>query len=357
MAWTDATSEDIALHEALEALPDPVILTDRRATVVFSNAAARETWPSLGVGRPLFFTLRMPDVVDAVEQVLTGASALTTEFVERLPVERAFRMRASVLPTGLTSSNKERAALLLAFHDLTAARRIEAMRVDFVANASHELRTPLASLMGFIETLQGPARNDPAARERFLAIMRTQAQRMSRLVDDLLSLSRVELNEHRVPREPVDMAGVARQIVDVLGSLSRERGVEINLLVQEEASMLILGDQDELLRVAENLIENAIKYGQSGGRVDVNIERRMLAGGSGEIIFSVLVYGIGISPENPHRLTARLYRAAVMDSRDKGGTGLGLAIVKHIVNRHRGRLSIESTPGEGAVFRVVLPAA
>jgi two-component system phosphate regulon sensor histidine kinase PhoR len=347
--------DDTALMEALEAIPDAVILTDRRATVTFANKAARLAWPTLATGRPLFFTLRMPDVVDAVQQALSGTASAQIEFVERLPVERAFSLHASPLPSGLSSADRSRPAALLAFRDLTGERRIEAMRVDFVANASHELRTPLASLLGFIETLQGPAKNDANARDRFLLIMRTQARRMARLVDDLLSLSRVEMNEHRLPVDRVDLASVVRQIVDVLGSLSRERGVEINLDIVDSDDLIVVGDQDELLRIAENLIENAIKYGQSGGRVDVGIARQDSADG-GEITLSVRDYGIGIAPEHLPRLTERFYRIDVMDSRDKGGTGLGLAIVKHIVNRHRGRLSIESTPGEGSTFRVTLPA-
>jgi two-component system phosphate regulon sensor histidine kinase PhoR len=224
------------------------------------------------------------------------------------------------------------------------------MRVDFIANVSHELRTPLASLVGFIETLQGPARDDPASRERFLDIMRDQAWRMTRLIDDLLSLSRIELREHVAPDRRVDLRLVAMQMLDTLRPMARDRGVNIAIDCSPEPAM-VLGHDDELSRVVENLAENAIKYGESGKRVDVALTRR-----GSEIELSVRDYGPGIAHEHLPRLTERFYRVDAAESRGKGGTGLGLAIVKHIVSRHRGRLAIESEPGQGAVFRVLLPA-
>ncbi len=240
---------------------------------------------------------------------------------------------------------------MLFFRDLTAARRLEQMRVDFVANVSHELRTPLASLVGFIETLQGPAREDAAARDRFLEIMRGQAWRMTRLIDDLLSLSRIELREHVAPNTPIDLRPLAVQIVDALTPMARERGIGIALDEPEEPCS-VLGDRDELLRVIENLVENAVKYGESGKRVVVSLTRR-----GGNIELSVRDYGPGIAHEHLPRLTERFYRVDVAESREKGGTGLGLAIVKHIVNRHRGRLVIVSEPGQGATFAVFIPQA
>jgi two-component system phosphate regulon sensor histidine kinase PhoR len=242
---------------------------------------------------------------------------------------------------------------MLFFRDLTSARRLEAMRVDFVANASHELRTPLASLLGFIETLQGPARNDPTARERFLEIMRGQAQRMTRLIDNLLSLSRIEMRAHVPPQGVVDLRSVVSHITDALSTMAAERGVRIELSLPNEP-LQIQGDRDELLRVAENLIENAIKYGESGGRIEVSLARE------GEetapvVRLTVQDFGPGIGAEHLPRLTERFYRVDVAQSREKGGTGLGLAIVKHIVNRHGGQLSIASEPGEGATFTVTFP--
>jgi two-component system, OmpR family, phosphate regulon sensor histidine kinase PhoR len=227
------------------------------------------------------------------------------------------------------------------------------MRVDFIANASHELRTPLASIMGFVDTLQGAAKNDAEARERFLAIITQQGQRMSRLIDDLLSLSRIELNAHVAPDKVIEMGELMRNIIDGLSALAYEKGVALHFVEGAEIEAFVKGDRDELIRVFENLIENAIKYGGSGGKVDIGIRWR--PGTRKEIEINVRDHGPGIAPEHLPRLTERFYRVDPGSSRDKGGTGLGLAIVKHILNRHRGRLSIDSELGKGATFGVILP--
>ena len=240
---------------------------------------------------------------------------------------------------------------LLHLRDETDARRSERMGADFLANASHELRTPLASLLGFIETLQGPARKDDKARDRFLTIMRELAQRMARLVDDLLSLSRVEQHLHLQPRGRVDLVALVRHITDTLIPLAQDSGVV--LAVEASESVAVAGDRDELMRVAENLIENAIKYGASEAA-----DRRVVIGvgrGRAEAVLTVRDFGIGIAPEHLPRLTERFYRVDAGQSRAKGGTGLGLAIVKHVVARHRGRLKIESRQGEGSTLEVWLP--
>jgi two-component system, OmpR family, phosphate regulon sensor histidine kinase PhoR len=225
------------------------------------------------------------------------------------------------------------------------------MRADFVANASHELRTPLASLLGFVETLQGPARNDAAARDQFLSVMRAQAKRMARLIDDLLSLSRIERNAHIRPDATVDLGSVVGHVTEALAPLARERGVEL-ALERPPGPFDVAGDRDELIRVFENLVENAIKYGSSGGRVEVILAASPKGSGRSDVAVTVRDHGPGIAAEHLPRLTERFYRVDVTQSRDKGGTGLGLAIVKHILARHRGRLTIESTPGEGASFTV-----
>jgi two-component system phosphate regulon sensor histidine kinase PhoR len=228
------------------------------------------------------------------------------------------------------------------------------MRADFIANASHELRTPLAALLGFIETLQGPAKEDPVARDKFLGIMQGQATRMARLIDDLLSLSRIELNAHLQPSTLVDLAPIVRQVVDGLQMLARDRGVEIKVVLPSDA-LMVLGDRDELIRALENLVENALKYGAAGKRVDITVAHAQTRAGLPEARVAVRDYGPGIAPEHLPRLTERFYRVDVTDSRAQGGTGLGLALVKHVLNRHGGRLTIESTPGEGATFTMHVP--
>jgi two-component system phosphate regulon sensor histidine kinase PhoR len=245
---------------------------------------------------------------------------------------------------------------LLTLHDLTPLRRVEEVRADFVANASHELRTPLAALSGFIDTLMGPARNDATAREEFLLIMQAQARRMARLIDDLLSLSRIELSEHIEPDATAELQPLLRHVVDAMQTLARERDVEMRVTAPRKP-LVVPGDRDELVRLFENLIENALKYAATGKRVDIGVEQAEPNGIKPEIAVTVRDYGPGIAPEHLGRLTERFYRVDVGLSRSEGGTGLGLALVKHIVNRHRGRLTIESTLGSGSIFTVHLPLA
>lgn len=333
----------------LSGLPDPTLVLDRRGLVLAFNARARATLPALRTGDPLSFALRAPEVLDAVRAALGGRAPTITSYAERVPIERWFEV--SVTP--IVFDKVGAGAAVVTLRDLTEQRRSERMRVDFIANASHELRTPLASLLGFIETLQGPARNDVEARARFLEIMRTQAARMSRLIDDLLSLSRIELKAHVRPDSAVEISGIVRSVIDAIGPLAQDRNVEL-VFTPPETPVWALGDRDELIRVVENLIENAVKYGASGGRVETSV-----TAGEGPQGVRVMVrdFGPGIAPEHLPRLTERFYRGDAQASRDAGGTGLGLALVKHILQRHGGQLAIESRLGEGATFVVTLDPA
>ena len=338
----------------LDHIPDPIILTDDQARVMEANKAARVLLPALRERHPLSFALRSPDVLEALDKVTRTGGALKADFSQRIPTERRFEVQVTALNAD-PQDPSARPSILLFFRDLTAAWRIERMRADFVANASHELRTPLASILGFVDTLQGPARNDPAARERFLDIMRDQAKRMARLIDDLLSLSRIEMRAHLPITTDIDLAVIIAQVIKTLAPLAQERSVDITLTGSEEPCW-VLGDQDELLRVAENVIENAIKYGESGRTVEVQLRRLdAVEGRKSAIELSVRDHGPGIASEHLPRLTERFYRVDATASRQQGGTGLGLAIVKHIVNRHRGRLAIESELGAGTTVRVILP--
>jgi two-component system phosphate regulon sensor histidine kinase PhoR len=273
-------------------------------------------------------------------------------------VERSFDIiiRRLALPLAAGERPPAGAAFAVIFmQETTGARRLEATRVDFVANASHELRTPLASILGFIETLRGAAKNDAQARATFLEIMEGQARRMARLIEDLLSLSKIEMSAHIPPSEDVDLTLLVRSVCDALSGLARDRSVALALDVSKDP-VIVTGDRDELVRVVENLVENAIKYGQSGGKVDIRLISTREPAGAGAVLLSVRDFGPGIAEEHLPRLTERFYRADVNESRVQGGTGLGLAIVKHIVTRHRGRLSIESRRGEGATFTIALPS-
>ncbi len=341
------------LRAVIAGLPDPVIALDSEGRVLALNEHARALAPALRQGEPVSLALRMPELIEAIGRALARGEDQRVEFSERGPLDRWFQ--AIVVPVKRDPTLSKADLLLMTFHDLTPLRRVEEMRADFVANASHELRTPLAALSGFIETLQGSARDDAKARERFLAIMREQAWRMARLIDDLLSLSRIELNAHRRPDTPVDLVPIVRQVVDSLETLARDRGVAVN--VEAANALIVLGDRDELVRIFENLVENALKYGAPGKRVDIRLGAGISAEKEPEAQVSVRDYGPGIAPEHLPRLTERFYRVDVKESRAQGGTGLGLALVKHILNRHRGRLTIESAPGAGASFTIHLPTA
>jgi two-component system, OmpR family, phosphate regulon sensor histidine kinase PhoR len=345
----DVRQRDRSLIRGLiEALPEAVLVIDRTDRIIAANAAAHAILPGLQPEGTLARSLRSPDVLDAIESVRDSQRAERVVWAEKVPLERLFEV--SIAPLG---GDEFEAALILSLHDLSEARRLERMRVDFVANASHELRTPLASLLGFVETLQGPAREDESARRKFLDIMREQAERMSRLVDDLLSLSRIEQHLHVRPDTPVDLVGILRHIVDTLSPMAYDKGVMLK--IEAPASVVVAGDRDELLRVAENLIENAIKYGAADAATEKKDVDIVISTNGPQAHLSVRDYGAGIAPEHLPRLTERFYRVDAGQSRAKGGTGLGLAIVKHIVARHGGRLNIESRLGEGATFSVALP--
>ena len=342
------------LEIVVAGLPDPVIALDRDGHVLALNEPARALAPALRLGEPVSLALRMPELIEAVGRAYARGEEQRVEYSERVPVDRWFQ--TIVMPVRRERKYNRPDLVLMTFHDLTPLRRVEEMRADFVANASHELRTPLAALSGFIETLQGSARDDAKARERFLAIMQEQAHRMARLIDDLLSLSRIELNAHRRPDTPVDVVPIVRQVADGLETLAHDRGVAVN--IEGAGPLTVLGDRDELVRVFENLIENALKYGAAGKRVDITLRQDAASpDGVPEARVAVRDYGPGIAPEHVPRLTERFYRVDVRESRTQGGTGLGLALVKHILNRHRGRLSIESAPGAGATFTIHLPIA
>jgi two-component system, OmpR family, phosphate regulon sensor histidine kinase PhoR len=347
--------EAAAVSAIVAGMPDPAVLLDRAGRVVHLNSAAAQLAPALRKNELAQFALRSPEIITALREAIATTEARRATYLDHVPVDRWMELIITPVPVPTLFGGTEK-CMLMTFHDQTPLRRVEEMRADFVANASHELRTPLAALSGFIDTLQGPAKDDAKARERFLGIMHTQAIRMARLIDDLLSLSRVELSAHVRPDTQVDIVPIIRQVVDGLEPLARERQVTIDIDLPPTAVM-IAGDREELLRVFENLIENALKYGASGGKVMVSLIAAVSSEGAPEIRVKVRDFGPGIAPEHLPRLTERFYRVDVGDSRAQGGTGLGLSLVKHIVSRHRGRLLIESVPKNGAAFTACFPQA
>jgi two-component system phosphate regulon sensor histidine kinase PhoR len=342
-----------AMHVMAEALPDPVIVLNAAGHVLFCNAPARGLFGTLREGSHISSAIRTPEFLDAVAGAPERGRAVTVTYAERVPVGR--RMAATVAP--LTRGNERGGNILILLRDLTEIERINQMRADFIANASHELRTPLASLRGFIETLQSSAKGDPGARERFLPIMAEQASRMTRLIDALLSLSRVEMNAHVPPSDLVDLNDVLNHAKDTLDPLARETGFSFEV-ARFPRPAVVRGDRDELLQVLQNLVQNAFKYGNKGGKVRIEAKHIPSIGRqAGRYAIAVIDSGPGIAPEHLPRLTERFYRVDVASSREKGGTGLGLAIVKHILKRHRGELAIASKPGKGSTFTVMLSEA
>jgi two-component system phosphate regulon sensor histidine kinase PhoR len=351
-----AGSSDIAglppmAREVFERLPDPLLLTDASGRVLFANRAMRGVIGIDAERKHVSALLRTPSVLDALKRAMATGETSSVEFTLPVPVQRTYQ--AYVARAG-----NEPAITILLLHDLTAMKRAEQLRADFVANASHELRTPLAALSGFIETLRGHARDDMAAREQFLGIMTVEAERMRRLIDDLLSLTRIEQNEHVPPSGEASLETVLREAVTTLTPLARADNITLEISAAANLPPAI-GQRDELIQIFQNLIHNAIKYGHQGGHVWVTLESGTTPAGRGAeamLVASVRDDGEGIPQAAVPRLTERFYRVDVKRSREKGGTGLGLAIVKHIVNRHQGRLAIESRPGEGSTFTVYLPA-
>jgi len=348
------------LEEALDALPGPLLqlTTDRR--IVRANRAAEQLFGNGLEDRGLAAVMRSPSLLDALDRAAAEHTGEDVQFTLPAPIERTFTARVEPLDRPA----RDGTAIVLALVDLTAIQRADQMRVDFVANASHEIRTPLATLIGFIETLRGPAKDDPEAREKFLLIMESHAQRMARLVEDLLSLSRIEMNEHTPPSEQVSMSAILESVRDQLAWQARERNVTVELDIGADLGS-VLGDADELTQLFHNLVSNAIKYGDLNSTVTVTGEARSEAPGTvgwrladrGAIAIAVRDHGEGIPREHLPRLTERFYRVDTARSRELGGTGLGLAIVKHIVSRHRGAMTIDSEAGGGSTFTVFLQPA
>ena len=367
-----------ALAEVAEGLPDPVLVISgydqsdfagRR--ILFANQAARELF-RVTSETMLVTAMRNPEVLELVDRALFGGLEGQAAYEAGGAQDRYW----NVLVKPLTAGPDGHRRVLMVLRDQTDARRNERMRADFLANASHELRTPLASLAGFIDTLRGHAKDDPVARERFLSIMAAQAWRMARLIEDLMSLSRIELNEHIRPLDAVDLAMAVSDVVDALGPQAQEAGVTFDVVSVGRGQAVVAGDRDQIVQVIQNLVDNAIKYAGRGGRVGVELTSdrtaeaaialcqpqaarlSLLTPDHADAVYAAIRVsdtGPGIKREHLPRLTERFYRVEGQKSGERLGTGLGLAIVKHIMNRHHGGLAVESAEGEGATFVVYFP--
>ena len=331
-------------------LPDPVLVLNQDRTIITANKAARDLFERPIEGNDLALALRHPSAITTAEAALNGKNPEPAELSLSISANRIFEICATPVPGAGGSM------AVITLHDTTREKQAEGMRADFVANVSHELRSPLASLIGFVETLLGPAKNDREAQEKFLGIMHSEAERMARLIDDLLSLSQVEVDEHIQPRDQVSLSSLLRQVIDVMRVRAKEKDMTVSLNMSANLPDVV-GDEDQLFQVFQNLIDNAVKYGHPSS--DINIEISVLDRVPGTLAPGVSVsikdQGDGISAGDLSRLTERFYRVDKARSRKLGGTGLGLAIVKHIISRHRGWLAIDSEESIGSTFTVTLP--
>jgi two-component system phosphate regulon sensor histidine kinase PhoR len=350
----DRTTGSARALLGVDALGDPALIVGDDLRVIAANAGARRLFGERVVADDLRLVVRHPAVLDAVRAAAAAAAPVEREVTGLGSDNGAYRVRAAAI--GSVGTTEVR--LLVTFTDITQARLTERMRVDFIANASHELRTPVTTLLGFIETLQGPASDDEPARHRFLEIMHREAARMSRLIDDLLSLSRIELDKHVRPQTALDVAPL---IADVGRTLAMRLDADQRRLAIRVAEGLpsVIADRDQVLQVLHNLVSNALKYGRSGTAITVDAERVEAVAVRTEPMVRVTIgdQGDGIAPEHLPRLTERFYRIDTSRSRSMGGTGLGLAIVKHIIERHRGTFEIVSKSGEGSAVSFTLPLA
>ena len=343
--WPEAGTKAV-----VEAMPEPALLIDRNLLLRYRNARSERVFGAMALGDPVSLRFRSPELLAAIESSVRGAMDGKAAFLDGRPADRSWLVDILPIPV---PQGEQPAFFLMLFRDRTGEKRIERMRTDFVANASHELRTPLASLIGFIETLQGPAKDDVAARTRFLDIMREQAARMSRLIDDLLSLSRIEMKLHVAVTDRVDLDPILAEVQELMAPMAAEAGI----VIERGASpgpCLVNGERDELVQVFSNLVENACKYAESGQRVVLSLAR-VRERDSVFIDATVQDFGPGIPAEHVPRLTERFYRVDIGTSRSKRGTGLGLSIVRNILVRHRARLMITSTVGAGSSFTARFP--
>lgn len=362
-------------RDVAKALPEPLFILDANGVIEHANPAAEEFLNAKDVeGRHFAAALRAPNVFEAADAVAKGEGAHVVDFSTAGSVER--HCRAFVAPL---DDAVPRERILVYIRDLTSERRVEQMRADFVASASHELRTPLASVLGFIETLRGHAKDDPDAREKFLAIMQAQAERMQRLVADLMSLSRIELHEHVPPQGQTDLAAIAEDVIDSLRPVFEQSAAIVDFENLAAGPIMLIGDRDELFQAIQNLVDNAIKYGGEPAMIKVKTGRgaapslaqdgevshrsgdtaaqlsaRLGCGVEDLVFVQVRDFGPGIERGDLPRLTERFYRVNIERSKKSGGTGLGLAIVKHIVNRHKGGLQVESRLAGGTAFTFYL---
>lgn len=337
------------MSSIVNAMPFPALLLDSNRMIVTANDPAVSLFESQLNKMYLVRVLRHPEVLAMVAQSIKDNEMNTRRVGLTFQTQRTFEV--TVAPAG----DRLEGLYLMTLADMSAEIQAERSRSTFVANVSHELRSPLTSLIGMVETLRGPARNDQKAQDRFLALMDDETQRMSRIVMDLLSLSKFEAQEHIVPSDSVDIVEVIKRTTSALEASDPDYPGRIKIQMDDNIPA-IRGDTDLLIEVFQNILENALRYSPPQSDIEVKISQRdpKRAGSQRGVKISVQDYGDGIEDAHIPRLTERFYRVDKGRSREMGGTGLGLAIVKHIINRHRGRMVIDSDVGKGTCVSVYL---
>lgn len=340
----------------LDGLKTSIFVVDADRQIVLVNDAARALFGEGLMGVDFVQAVRNPKCLNAIGEVLKGKQKSETVIKLQKSVPMTFRASVTKLEFAHFENKQAQPKAIISLEDVSHIYQAEQMRSAFVANVSHELRSPLTSLNGFIETLKGPAKDDEAARDRFLSIMEKESHRMNRLIDDLLSLSKVEADAHMRPQDKIDLRALIQQVVTMLKPLAQKDNVALTLKIPDNINTIVSGDNDQLQQVLINLVENAIKYGGNDGHVTIEFSDQQSATltNSPALQIDICDNGPGIKAEHIPRLTERFYRVDKGRSREKGGTGLGLAIVKHIIARHRGRLKINSEIGKGSVFTILL---
>ncbi len=346
----------------MENLNDPFLLLNQKEVILLANKSAKSMFGNNIVNQNISDYLYDVEALLAINKAVESGKSDTVEFMSGSPLPRSYLLRIYVLEKTSNYGNYEdlnipqdERTIFLTIYDITSIREAERMRVDFVANVSHELRTPLASILGFIETLQGAAKNDTVAIERFLKIMQDEASRMTRLIEDLLSLSQIERNAHIPPDHNISLKKIIENVIETMDMRLLDKSMTVKFTTEFETGN-INGDRDQLTQVFQNLLDNGIKYGEEGTNITIEMNRYLERTEDKEYMeIKITNRGAGIAPEHIERLTERFYRVDTARSRSLGGTGLGLAIVKHIIQRHEGKLSFQSEVDNFTSATVFLP--
>jgi two-component system phosphate regulon sensor histidine kinase PhoR len=337
------SSEDIE-NQLINEIEDYILFINSFNAISAANKAAKSFYGDI-IGKNLSSFLRAPDLLDKIEKCRDERVNEYLEFEINLPTYSFFRL--TIVP--LSQKN-----VLIVVKDYTDVKKSEQLRSDFVANVSHELKTPLVSIKGFLETISNSAKDDPKAQEKFIKIMQEQANKMEILILDLMSLSRIEMQEHIQPDGKVDMKEIISNIQKIPNKILSKKNININFKIEDNLPF-VRGDYDKLSEVVQNIYDNAIKYTKENTTIDILLKSNPEKFSNGSVFLSIKDEGIGIAKEEIHRVTERFYRSANAKKNMIQGTGLGLAIVKHIVNQHRGELEINSRLNEGSEFIIHLP--